>query len=147
MEAVVRTGGKQYFVQKGDLIETELTQDEIGSEIVFDDVLLLSDSKSMVSDPKVLKSAKVKAKVVSHIKGKKIKVFKFRRRQNSKTLNGHLPLEHGSDRRETLGKRVSDDSRHFIFQRPTIFLVFFLSSSLAPTFFSRILRFGGARIF
>jgi|TARA_B100000073_G_scaffold329188_1_gene316480 large subunit ribosomal protein L21 len=89
MEAVVRTGGKQYFVQKGDLIETELTQDEIGSEIVFDDVLLLSDSKSMVSDPKVLKSAKVKAKVVSHIKGKKIKVFKFRRRQNSKTLNGH----------------------------------------------------------
>ena len=46
--------------------------------------------------------------------------WNFRRRKqkrNCQTLNGHLPLEHGSDRRETLGKRVSDDLQHFIFRR------------------------------
>ena len=39
----------------------------------------------------------------------------------SETSKGRLPLEHGSDRRETLGKRVSDDLQHFIFRRPKIF--------------------------
>ena len=51
--------------------------------------MLLSDNDSVISDPKALKSVKVKAKVVANTKGKKIKVFKFRRRQDSKTLNGH----------------------------------------------------------
>ena len=64
-----------------------------------------------------------------------------------KTLNGCLPLEHGSHRRETLGKRVSDDSPHFIFRRPKILLAIHVSKSLALFFVSRILRFGGARDF
>ena len=72
MEAVIKTGGKQFYVQKGDIIEAEIT-----------------DSTNLISDPKQLKSAKVKAKILSFVKGKKVKVFKFRRRQNSKTLNGH----------------------------------------------------------
>ena len=89
MEVVVNTGAKQFFVQEGDWIQAELTGNEIGSEVELDEVLLLSDNDSVISDPKALKSVKVKAKVVANTKGKKIKVFKFRRRQDSKTLNGH----------------------------------------------------------
>ena len=48
--------------------------------------------------------------------------FKFLDRISLKTLNGRLPLEDGSDRRETLGKCVSEDSRRFIFRRPKIFV-------------------------
>ena len=50
-------------------------------------------------------------------------------------VESHLPIEHGSDRRETLGKRVSDDSRHFIFRRPKIFCGNFLFLILASFFF------------
>ena len=50
-----------------------------------------------------------------------ISFFDAENNKQVQTLNGRLPLEHGSDRRETLGKRVSDDSRHFIFRRPKIF--------------------------
>jgi len=89
MNAVIISGGKQFYVQEGDIIEVEKTIDEPGAEIQFDTVLLLADSNDVISDPNLLKSAKVKAKVLAKTKGKKIKVFKFRRRQDSKTLNGH----------------------------------------------------------
>tara|TARA_B100001057_G_scaffold486201_1_gene567032 strand:- start:359 stop:670 length:312 start_codon:yes stop_codon:yes gene_type:complete len=89
MNAVIISGGKQFYVQEGDVIEVEKTIDEPGTEIQFDKVLLLADSSDVISDPNLLKSAKVKAKVLAKTKGKKIKVFKFRRRQDSKTLNGH----------------------------------------------------------
>ena len=89
MEAVIKTGGKQFYVKKGDIIEAEITSQDVGAEVIIDDVLLISDSTNVISDPTQLKSAKVKAKILSLVKGKKVKVFKFRRRQNSKTLNGH----------------------------------------------------------
>ena len=53
----------------------------------------------------------------------------------SQALNGRLPLEHGSDRRETLGKRVSDDSRHFIFRHPPIFFGIFFVQKFGVNFF------------
>ena len=89
MEAVVRTGGKQYLVKEGAKILIEKTNSDVGAEIKFDDILMISDSKKIFSDPSELKLFKVSAKVLSNEKGKKLKVFKFRRRQNSKTLNGH----------------------------------------------------------
>ena len=89
MEVVIKTGGKQFFVQEGDKIQAELTGNEVGSEVELNEVLLLSDNDSVISDPKALKAVKVKAKVVANTKGKKLKVCKFRRRQDSKTLNGH----------------------------------------------------------
>jgi len=89
MEAVVRTGGKQYLIKEGDRILIEKTGSDVGTEIRFDDILMISDNKKILSDPSELKSFKVSAKVLSNEKGKKLKVFKFRRRQNSKTLNGH----------------------------------------------------------
>ncbi|MBT3445481.1 50S ribosomal protein L21 [bacterium] len=89
MEAVIKTGGKQYIVKEGDHIQIEKTSFEVGSEIGFDDILLVTDKDKVHTDSSKLKSFKVKAKVVSDDKGKKLKVFKFRRRKDSKTLNGH----------------------------------------------------------
>tara|TARA_B100002003_G_scaffold162135_1_gene150504 strand:- start:73 stop:396 length:324 start_codon:yes stop_codon:yes gene_type:complete len=89
MEAVVRTGGKQYLVKEGDKILIEKTNSDIGAEIKFDDILMISDNKKVLSNPSELKPFQISAKVVSNDKGKKLKVFKFRRRQNSKSLNGH----------------------------------------------------------
>ncbi len=89
MEAVIKTGGKQYLVKEGDKIQIEKTSFEVGAEIGFDEILYISDEKNIVVDGKKLKSYKIKAKVLSDDKGKKLKVFKFRRRQDSKTLNGH----------------------------------------------------------
>ena len=56
------------------------------------------------------------------------------------TMNGRLPLEHGSDRRETLAKRVSDDLQLFIFRRRKTFFGICFSGSM---FFSKKWRFGG----
>ena len=89
MEAVIKTGGKQYLVKEGDKIQIEKTSFEVGAEIGFDEILYISDEKNIVVDGKKLKSYKIKAKVLSDDKGKKLKIFKFRRRQDSKTLNGH----------------------------------------------------------
>ena len=88
MEAVVRTGGKQYLVKQGDKILIEKTGQEVGAEIKFDDILMISDSKEVYADPDKLKSFQVSGKILSDDKGKKVKVFKFRRRKDSKTLNG-----------------------------------------------------------
>ena len=65
------------------------------------------------------------------------------------TLNGPLPLEDGSDRHETLGKRVSDDSRHFILNRhqPIRSDALFRKKPKNPIFCVQISRFGGAAIF
>ena len=76
MFAILKTGGKQFYVQKGDIIEAEITSQDIGAEVTIDDVLLISDSTNVISDPTQLKSAKVKAKILSFVKGKKVKVFK-----------------------------------------------------------------------
>ena len=89
MEAVIKTGGKQYLIKEGDKIQIEKTSNEVGTEIGFDQVLYISDEENILVDAAQLKSFKIKAKVLSDDKGKKLKVFKFRRRKDSKTLNGH----------------------------------------------------------
>ncbi|MDG2005731.1 MAG: 50S ribosomal protein L21 [Thermodesulfobacteriota bacteirum] len=89
MEAVIKTGGKQYLIKEGDKIQIEKTAHEVGAEIGFDEILYISDEKNVLVNAAQLKTFKIKAKVLSDDKGKKLKVFKFRRRKNSKTLNGH----------------------------------------------------------
>ena len=89
MEAVIKTGGKQYLIKEGDKIQIEKTSHEVGTEIGFDQVLYISDEENVLVDAAQLKSFKIKAKVLSDDKGKKLKVFKFRRRKDSKRIVGH----------------------------------------------------------
>ena len=89
MYAVVRTGGKQYKVTEGDFLKVEKLPGDIGTEIVLDDVLLVSqDGDLKVGKPKV-EGANVKAKIVEQGRDKKIIVYKMKRRKGYRKKQGH----------------------------------------------------------
>ena len=89
MFAVIRTGGKQYFVSPGDKIKIEKLDKKEGKEITFTDVLLLEKrSKLEIGNPKV-KGAKVVGKILKQGKGKKVIVFKYKPKTRSKVKKGH----------------------------------------------------------
>ena len=73
MKAVIKTGGKQYYVSEGESIYVEKLDQEAGSEVVFDQVLMI-DSK--VGNP-YLDGATVVGKVEKHGKQRKIRIFKY----------------------------------------------------------------------
>ena len=89
MYAVLETGGKQYRVAAGDLLEIESIPGEAGSTYTFDRVLLVSrDGQVSVGRPTVA-GAKVVADVVEHVRGEKKIAFKFRRRKGYHRTVGH----------------------------------------------------------
>ena len=79
MKAVIKTGGKQYYVNEGDTIYVEKLDGEAGSEVVFDQVLMI-DTK--VGNP-YLNGAKVVGKIVKHGKQRKIKIFTYKQKDRS----------------------------------------------------------------
>ncbi|HOO49726.1 MAG: 50S ribosomal protein L21 [Rhodospirillales bacterium] len=85
MFAVIRTGGKQYKVQKDDKIEVEKLDVEAGKSVDFDEVLFV-DGK--IGAP-LVKGAKVVAKVLEQKRAPKITIFKKKRRQNYRRKKGH----------------------------------------------------------
>jgi large subunit ribosomal protein L21 len=90
MFAIVKTGGKQYKVAQNDKINVEKIEAKEGDKITLDSVLFVSDEKGEVTfgDPEV-KGATIEAEVLSNFRDKKVIIFKKRRRQNSRTKNGH----------------------------------------------------------
>ena len=90
MLAVIKTGGKQYLVKPGDIIDIEKIEGDTGSEINFEEVLLVSsgDGDVKVGTPHV-DSATVKGKILGEKKGEKITVFKFKRRKGYRRKAGH----------------------------------------------------------
>jgi large subunit ribosomal protein L21 len=90
MYAIITTGGKQYKVQTGDIIEVEKLGLEAGSEVTFDQVLAVSgaDGKLNIGTPMV-EGAKVSAKVLDEFRAKKIVVFKMKRRKSYRRTQGH----------------------------------------------------------
>ena len=89
MFVIIKTGGKQYKIQPGDIIKFELLGDEKGKKITFNDVLACNhEGKDLIGSP-FLKNVEVKGEILENKKGKKVIVFKKRRRHNSRRLNGH----------------------------------------------------------
>ena len=88
MYAVIETGGKQYRVSEGQTIRVEKLAQEVGSEIKFDEVLMVGGDTVAVGTPHV-KGAKVVAEVVAQDRAKKVIVFKMKRRKNYRRHNGH----------------------------------------------------------
>ncbi|MCB0377659.1 MAG: 50S ribosomal protein L21 [Bdellovibrionales bacterium] len=88
MYAIVRTGGKQYKVKAGDLIKVEKLEKSLGDEFELDEILFVSGKTNHVGEPTV-SNAKVTAVVTQQHKHKKIIVFKKKRRQGYRKLNGH----------------------------------------------------------
>jgi large subunit ribosomal protein L21 len=89
MYAVIKTGGKQYRVEQGDVLRIEKLEVATGESIDFDEVLLVVDGdKVNVGQPR-LDGAKVSAEVVSQGRHDKIRIIKFRRRKHSRKQAGH----------------------------------------------------------
>jgi large subunit ribosomal protein L21 len=88
MYAVFRTGGKQYRVEKGDILRVEKLPGSVGDAVLFSDVLLVSSEALKLGRP-VVSGAQVEAKILGQGLGRKIIVFKFRRRKNYRRKRGH----------------------------------------------------------
>lgn len=89
MYAVIQTGGKQYRVAPGEELRVEKLDGEVGDEVYFDNVLLVSkDDKVTVGKP-VLKNIRVQAKITKQGRGPKIIVFKYKRRKGYRKKQGH----------------------------------------------------------
>ena len=89
MYAIVDIAGKQFKVEKDNFVYAPLLEGEAGSAVSFDHVLLVdNDGKVKVGAPTV-KGASVSGKILEHVKGDKVIVFKKKRRKGYKKKNGH----------------------------------------------------------
>lgn len=86
--AVIRTGGKQYRVAAGDVVQVATLAGNPGEKVTFDDVLLLGGESVKVGKPTV-SGAQVQGEIVEHGRGPKLIVFKFRKRKRSRRKAGH----------------------------------------------------------
>ena len=89
MKAVIVTGGKQYTVSEGDVIYMEKLNAEAEAAVTFDQVLAVVDGENTSFGTPVVAGAKVEGKLVKNGKGKKITVFKYRPKKDSKSKQGH----------------------------------------------------------
>ena len=89
MYAIIEACGKQYKVQKGDVVFFEKLDTEEGKTVTFDKVVLVSEEGKVQIGAPYVKGAKVEGKVVSHGKGKKIIVFKYKAKKNYRRTRGH----------------------------------------------------------
>jgi len=88
MYAVIKTGGKQYRVQEGDVVRVEKLNADIGSEVTFDEVLMVGEGADIKAGSDVAK-ATVTGVIAEAGRGQKIVVFKKRRRKNYRLTQGH----------------------------------------------------------
>jgi len=89
MFAVVKTGGKQYRVQKDDVIKVEKLAGDAGSEVLLEEVLMLGGEGTPTVGTPMISGAAVKAEILEQARAKKIIVFKKKRRQNYRRKKGH----------------------------------------------------------
>lgn len=89
MYAVIKTGGKQYRVEVGNKLKVEQLPAEAGSDLVIEQVLMVSEGKNVSVGKPFLESAKVNATVLSHGRHDKIRIFKMRRRKHYQKHQGH----------------------------------------------------------
>ena len=87
MYAIIATGGKQYKVSEGDVIYVEKLDAEPGSSFTFDRVIAVSDESLKVGED--VASATVSATVVDQVRGKKVIVYKYKRKTGYHKKNGH----------------------------------------------------------
>ncbi|HIJ95072.1 MAG TPA: 50S ribosomal protein L21 [Desulfuromonadales bacterium] len=92
MYAVIKTGGKQYKVSEGEFLKVEKLEGAIGDSIEFAEVLMLGGDTTVVGAPLVA-GASVTAKIAVQGKGKKVLVFKSKRRKDSRKLRGHRQFQ------------------------------------------------------
>lgn len=89
MYAVIKTGGKQYRVAEGTVLKVERLDVAAGESLDISDVLLIANGEEMKVGAPMIEGAKVTAEVISHGRGAKIKIIKFKRRKHHRKQMGH----------------------------------------------------------
>lgn len=89
MYAIVDTGGKQYRVSEGEVINVEKLNSEVGSEVVLDKVLLVNSQDQIKLGDPFLADGKIRCEVLEHNKDKKVVIFKHKKRKDYRKKAGH----------------------------------------------------------
>ena len=89
MYAVIKTGGKQQKVTEGDVLSIEKLEGDKGTEVIFREVLMVSDDKNVKVGKPFVEGATVVGEIITQKKGPKIHVFKMTRRKGFKKKTGH----------------------------------------------------------
>ncbi|MFT7178828.1 MAG: large subunit ribosomal protein L21 [Oceanospirillaceae bacterium] len=89
MYAVIVSGGKQHRVEEGETLKLEKLNLEVGASVDFDRVLLVVSGENVNIGAPVVEGAKVSAEIVSHGRGKKVRIMKFKRRKHHMKQMGH----------------------------------------------------------
>ncbi|MCD6487281.1 MAG: 50S ribosomal protein L21 [Syntrophobacterales bacterium] len=89
MYAVIKTGGKQYKVSVGDILNFEKVEGDKGDTVSFDEVLLVSKDEDVRVGTPFVEGAKVVGEIISQTRGPKITVFKMKRRKGYSKKTGH----------------------------------------------------------
>jgi large subunit ribosomal protein L21 len=90
--AIIKTGGKQYRISPGDVLRVERLPGERGDEVILDQVLLVTDGVAIQVGQPLVPNATVRTQIVRQGKGKKVLIFKKKRRKNYRRKQGHRQL-------------------------------------------------------
>ncbi len=89
MYAIIETGGKQYRIEKGDVIDVELLKDTESGKVTFDHVLFLNDGSAIKVGTPYLQGGSVSADVIQEVKGLKVLAYKYKKRKGYRKKKGH----------------------------------------------------------
>lgn len=89
MYAVIASGGKQYRVEEGQVLNLETLDGEVGKSVDFDKILMIVDGEKVNVGKPYIEGAKVAAEIVEHGRAKKINILKFKRRKHQMKRQGH----------------------------------------------------------
>ena len=92
MYAIIQTGGKQYRIAPGDVLRVERLPGERGDEVILDQVLLVTDGETVQVGQPLVPNATVRTQIVRQGKGKKVLVYKKKRRKNYRRKQGHRQM-------------------------------------------------------
>ena len=92
MFAVLKTGGKQYKVAQGDVIQVEKLDGNVGDKVTLDQILMVGEEDKIDVGAPILDGSTVTCEIIDQTKGAKILVFKKKRRKKYRRTNGHRQL-------------------------------------------------------
>jgi large subunit ribosomal protein L21 len=89
MYAIIKTGGKQYRVKSGEQLRVEALSADVGAAVSFDQVLAVGEGDAVRVGAPLVSGAQVRATVLAHGRGEKLRIFKLRRRKHFQKTQGH----------------------------------------------------------
>lgn len=89
MFAVLRTGGKEYRVSKGDIIRVERLEGNVGDSVTLKEILMVGEGDKIQIGNPIVNQAMVVGEIIQQVKGKKVLTYKMKRRKNYRRMKGH----------------------------------------------------------